>query len=152
MLKCEVISTAISVLLSRFKVLRKVCYYENGCNMSKAVILSFPWVNEDCLIICDRFHYRAHACNSNWDPESCLSYRNHSSSRGEAINQLWVCSKSHLRFQKTENDMPFSMARFVFINLCALIRRRQKKADINSQMFRRTIRGMWNCECQRCSE
>ena len=52
------------------------------------------------------------------------------------------CSKSHLRFQKTENEVPFLIARSVFINLRALILRRQKKAGINAQLFRRTIRGI----------
>ena len=45
------------VLVSRFKVLAKVCYYGNGSNMSKSDILKVPWVNEDCLIVCDRFHF-----------------------------------------------------------------------------------------------
>ena len=48
--------------------------------------------------------------------------------------------------------MPFLISRSVFINLRVMIRRKEKKADINILVFSRTVRDMWNCECQRCSE
>ena len=88
--KCEGVSTALSVLLSRFKNLPQVCYYDNSCNMSKLVLLGVPWVNEECLIVCGRFHYGAHTCNSNWDPDSYFSCEKHSSSSAEAFNHLWT--------------------------------------------------------------
>ena len=115
--------------------------------MSKSVLLRVPWINEECLIVCDRFHYRAHTCNSNWDPDSYLSCNKHSSPSAEAINHLWTFSKSHLRFLRPENVMPFLTARSVFINLRAVIRRKKGKAELNAKIFRTTIREMWNCEC-----
>ena len=120
--------------------------------MSKSVLLLVPWVNEECLIVCDRFHYWAHTCNSNWDPDSYLSCMKHSSSSTEAINHLWTFSKSDLRFLRPENVISFLTARFVFVNLRATIRRKKGKADINAKMFRTTIREMWNCECINCAQ
>ncbi len=36
---CEGISTALSVLLSRFRILPKGCYYDNGCNILKSLAI-----------------------------------------------------------------------------------------------------------------
>ena len=44
--ECEGVSTALSVLLSRFKMLPNVCYYDNGCTMLESVVLHLPWVND----------------------------------------------------------------------------------------------------------
>ncbi len=52
----EGVSTALSVLLSRFKKLSRVCYYDNTCNMARSVAIRLQWINESCLIVCDRFH------------------------------------------------------------------------------------------------
>ncbi len=120
--------------------------------MSKSVLLRAPWVNEDCLIVCDRFHYPAHTCNSNWDPDSYLLCKLHSISGAEAINHLWSFSKSHLSFLRPENVMPFLTARSVFIDLRAIVRRKEGNADVNAKMFRSTIREMWNCECINCTQ
>ena len=40
--ECESVSTAMSVLLSRFKNLPQATYYDNGCNLAKSVLLRFP--------------------------------------------------------------------------------------------------------------
>ncbi len=93
MLKCEGISIALFVLLARFKVLPRACYYDNACNTSKSVVLRVLWVCDDCLILCDRFHYRAHACSSNWDPDSYVSCRGDSNSGAESLNHLSSFSK-----------------------------------------------------------
>ena len=91
-------STALSVLVSRFKVLPKICYYDNSCNLAKSVVLRTLWINETCLIVSDRFHYRGHECNIVCDPESYEDTRFHSTSGAESINQMWNFSKSHIRF------------------------------------------------------
>ena len=63
-------STALSILLSRFKTLPKICYYDGSCNLAKSVILRTPLVYGECLIASDRFHYRAHKFNIVFDPDS----------------------------------------------------------------------------------
>lgn len=50
MKECESVSTAMSILLSRFKNLPRATYYDNACNLSKSVLLRFPWINDETLI------------------------------------------------------------------------------------------------------
>jgi len=152
MQECEGVSTALSVLLARFRRLPRVCYYDNACNMSKSIILRCPWVNDDCIIVCDRFHYHGHTCNSIWDPSNYPSCRNHATSGAEAINHVWNFSKSHLRFLRPDNMMPFLAARAVFVNIRASIREFNGKTDINAKQFRYFVRNKWPCTCKRCAE
>lgn len=58
--ECEGVSTALNVLLSRFLWLPRTLYYNNGCNLLKSIILMVHWVNDECLILSDRFYYRTH--------------------------------------------------------------------------------------------
>ena len=95
MLECEGISTALSVLQSRFKTLPKVTYYGNACNMGKSVVLRLPWINDETTIVCDLFHYKSHSCNSISDPDSYPACNNHSKSGAESINHLWSISRTH---------------------------------------------------------
>ena len=88
MSECEGVSTAISVLLSRFKNLPIVCYYENACNILRSISTRLPWINDKCLIVCDIFHYKRHTCNSVCDPESYLYCSNHLTSSAESLNSL----------------------------------------------------------------
>lgn len=53
--ECEGISTALIVLMSRFKEAPSVCYCDNGCNILKSVALRIPWLNDKFLIVSDRF-------------------------------------------------------------------------------------------------
>jgi len=133
--ECEGVSTALSVLLARFRRLPRVCYYDNACNMSKSIILRCPWVNDECIIVCDRFHYHAHTCNSIWDPASYPSCADHATSGAESINHIWNFSKSHLRFLRPDNMMPFLATRAIFVNIRA---------------FREFVRNKWKCSCDRC--
>jgi len=119
MMECEGVSTAMSALLSRFKRLPRVCYYDNACNMAKSIILRVPWVNDDCLVVCDRFHYRGHKCNSIYDPNSYYRCTPHATSGAEAVNHLWNFSKAHLRFLRPDNMMLFLAIRAVFLNVRA---------------------------------
>ena len=109
-------------------------------------------MNEGCLTVSDGFHFRYHACNSNWDTDIYLSPRNHFSSGTEAINHFLGFSESHLRYLKPDNDAPFLTARSIFISQCAIVRRRENKVNLNALLFRRTVRDMWTWEYQRCSE
>jgi len=151
MMQCEGVSTALSVLLSRFKRLPQVCYYDNACNMAKSIVLRVPWVNDDCIIACDRFHYRGHTCNSIADPDSYILCDDQSSSGAEAINHLWSFSKSHFRFLNAKNLMPFLAARSVFINVRALLRQEEGKTEIDVRTYRKFIHKKWKCSCHRCN-
>ena len=98
MQECEGVSSALSVLLSRFEKVPKVWYYNNACNMCKSITLKFPWVYEETLVVCDRYHYSSHTCDSTCDPDSCLCCEDYSTSGAESIDLLWNFSKPHLRF------------------------------------------------------
>lgn len=94
-----------------------------------------PWVNDRCILVCDRFHYKGHKCNSFWDPDSYVSCADHGTSSVEAINQLWTFSKSHMRFLRPENLMPFLAARSVFLNVRSSVREATCKTDITTKML-----------------
>ena len=150
MMECEGISTALSVLLSRFGRLPKNCYYDNACNMGRSIVLRVPWVNDEFNIVYDRFHYRGHLCNSVWDPDSYRSCSTHVSSGEESINRLWSLTKAHLQYVNPENLMPFSAIRCIFINVRSMLRERTRKQDISEDEFNRFVRTQWDCECSRC--
>ena len=113
---CEGVSTAFSVLLSRFKVLPRCTYYDNACNLRKSVALSIPWVNELTRIACDRFHYRGHVCNSVNDPSAYPSSDSHNTSNAEVLNRMWSTLKSLSRLLNPKNLMSFLIARAALMN------------------------------------
>ena len=86
MRECEGVSTALSVLLKRFKVLPRVCYYDNACNLSRSITLRCPWLYDEYTVVCDRFHYQGDTCNSVYDPSSYILCSNHTTSGAESMN------------------------------------------------------------------
>lgn len=143
MLECEGISTAVSVLLSRFLILPRVTYYDNGCNMSKSIVLRVPWVKDESTIVCDRFHYKSHGCNSINDPGSYPSCEHHSTSGVESLNHLWSTSKSHLRYLRPDNLMPFLCIRAKFLNVRTILRKKEGKVDIDVGRYRELVQNLW---------
>ena len=152
MTEMEGVSTALSVLLSRFRILPRVCYYDNACNLAHSVILRVPWLNNACTVLCDRFHYKVHNCNSICDPDSYSHCADHAASGAESLNHLWNFSKSHLRFLRPDNLMPFLTARAVFLNVRTSILERTGKSDINLKQFREFRRIDRRCTCARCTD
>ena len=136
MLECEGITTSLSVFLFRFRVLPRVTYYDNACNMLKSIVQRAPWVNDDTLIVCDRFHDKSQGCSSVCDPDSYKSCLDHGSSSVESINHLWSLSKSHLRYLHSDNLMPFLTARAVFLNVRARCGEHVKKMDVDKKQYR----------------
>ena len=130
MSECEGFNRAISVLLSRFKNLPRVCYYDNACNMLRSIAIRLSWINDKCLIVCDRFHYKGHIWNSVCDPDSYLSRSNHLNSSAESLNSLWNLSKSQIRNLNGKNMMAFLSIRSVFTNLRTVVRKSRKRIDI----------------------
>lgn len=88
MMQTEGVSTELSALLSRFEPLPSVFYYDNACKMAKSIVIRVPWLNNKCLVVCDRFHYKGHVCNSSCDLSSYRSCNNHGTSVAESINHL----------------------------------------------------------------
>lgn len=149
MMEMEVVSKALSVLLSRFAPLPRVCYYDNACNMAKSIVLHVPWVNDKCLVVCDRFHYKGHTRNSICDPSSYTSCNEHGTSAAESINYFWNFSKTHLRHMNPDNVMPFLAARAVMLNVRAFTRKSTGKSDINPKMFQEYVANSFACICSR---
>lgn len=152
MRECEGVSTALSVLLSRFRKLPRVCYYENACNKCKSITLRFPWIYNESAVVCDRFHYHGHTCNSICDPDSYLCCDEHSTSGAESINHLWNFSKSHLRFLRPDNLMPFLALRSMFLNVRSCTRKDRKKREISMNEFKLFVQSKWSCECKMCQD
>ena len=152
MVETEGVSTALSVLLSHFRNLPRVCYYDNGCNIDSSIVLRIPLVNDEFIVACDRFHYKAHKCYSIYDPDSYVSCKGHVTSGAESVNQLWTFSKSRMRFLRPENFMPFLAARAIFLNVRACIRDSTGKSDITTKQFKDFLGNKWSCTCGRCSK
>lgn len=134
--------------------LYQLCCHDSRfmCNLSKSVTLRMSWIN-DSLLVCDRFHYCGHTCNSTCDPRSYALCSYHATCGTESINQLWTFSNSHLRFLKPENlIMPFIAARSIFLNVRALVRETTSKDDISSQKIVKFIQEKWTCTCVRCTQ
>ena len=136
MRKYEDVITALSVLLSRFQKLPRVCYNDNTCNISKSITLRFPWVYDETVVVCDRFDYHSTTFNSICDPDIYVCCEEHSTSEAESINHFWNFSKSHLRFLRPDNLMPFLALRSIFLNVSSCIRRERKKQDISMTEFK----------------
>lgn len=111
--QCEGRSTALSMLLSRLHTVPRAWHYNIGCNMLKFLVLRFPWMNYDCLIASNRFHYHTHKCNVVTDPDSYNLYRHHKTSTAESINRHWTFSKSHVWVLSPENLIPYLAIRSV---------------------------------------
>ena len=152
MRECEGVSTTLSVLLSRFRVLPRVCYYDNACNMSRFITLRCPWVYDNSIVVCDRFHYQGHTCNSICDPSSYGECSNHATSGAESVNHLWNFSKSYLRFLRPDNLIPFLAIRSIFLNVKACVRQVRNRQDISVQDIRKYVRNKWPCQCNKCIE
>ena len=84
--ECEVISTAVNILLSGFKYLPIAAYFGNGCNLSKSVLLRFPYINSETIIRSDRVHYRSHKCNIVTDLDIYTMCIDHRTSGARSIN------------------------------------------------------------------
>jgi len=147
---CEGVSTALSVMLSRFAKLPRVIYYDNACNLAKSVILRFPWLNSCTRIVSDRFHYKGHICCSVTDPDSYPTHDSHSTSGAESLNRLWNSSKSHSRFLSSENLMPFLCVRAAFLNIRSLYRQITKRRDTEDVDISNFARTQMPCSCSRC--
>ena len=106
MMEFERVSTAQSILFSRFATFPKTCYCDNAYNMGRSIILRAPWFNDKCNIICDRFPCKVHICNSVWDPGSDHSCSIYTSYGAESINRLWSLTKAHLRYLNPNNLVP----------------------------------------------
>ena len=126
MRECECKCTALSVPLTRFQNLPRVFYYDNACNMFQSITLRFPWVYNETVVVCDRYQYHSHTCNSICDPDSYMCCEERSTSAAESINYLWNFSKSHLRFLRPDNLMQFLALRSIFLNVRSYIRRERK--------------------------
>ena len=120
---CEGVSTALSVLLSRFQQLPRVCYFDNGCNMARSIAMRLPWMNESSLIVCYRFHYKGHTYNSVCDTDSYWSCDGHVIFGTESLNHLLNLSKMHVRHLKRNKLIAFLAIRAVFINLKTISRK-----------------------------
>ena len=76
-----------------------------------------------------------HTCNSIYDPDSYLSSTEHATSGAKSINQLWMFSKSHLRFLRPENLIPFLTDRLIFLNFRCRLREDNSKSEITAKII-----------------
>lgn len=146
----EGVSTALSVILARFKKLPDVVYYDNACNLARTVTCRMPWIHDHTRIVTDRFHYTGHICASVWDPSAYPSNDKHSTSVAESLNRLWQSSASHSRFLSAENLTAFLCVRAALLNLRSLYREMTGKKDLEEENLLVFARNKFPCSCVRC--
>ena len=83
--ECESVSTAMSILLSKFEKLPRATYYDKGCNLAKSIILRLPWINNETAIMSDIFQSRSHKCILVAYPDSYPYSMDHRTSGAEVI-------------------------------------------------------------------
>lgn len=144
--ECGGVSVALFVLLSRFKKIPRVRYYDNAWNLLRSVVLRCPWVNDQCTIVCTSFYYAEDTCYSVCDEGSSRICANHATSGAESINHLWKYSKSHLRFLRPDNLVPLIAARAIFYQCTSDYSRKAQKTRHEHEgfsTFRRTDMGTY---------
>lgn len=124
---------------------------KNACNMSRSTELRVSWINDKCVVVCVRFHYKSHKCNIMHNPHSYSSCQNYSTSGAESTNSLRNMSKTHVRFLSVENMIPFLAAKVVFMNIREKLWETTKNLEINMSRFREFIKEQWKCSCHRFS-
>lgn len=97
--------------------------------MLMSVMLRVLWVNDDCLIVFERFHYKSRTCNSVCGSDSSVSCLKYATSGAESVNLFWAFSKSHLRFLKPINVIPLITARAMVISIRGRIREFNRKQN-----------------------
>ena len=145
MMECLGMSTAFSILLSRFEKFPKTCYYGNAC-MGRSIILRVPWVNDEYNVIYDRFDYKGHIFNSVWDPDSYYSCSSHANFVAESIDSLWALTKAHLGYLNPNNLIPFFIIRAVYISIRSMMQQEKGRQDINDIEFFDFVREKWSCD------
>ena len=110
-----------------------------------SVLLRFPWINDETVIMSYRFHYRSHKCNTVTDPDSYSICNGHRTSGAESINQQWNFSKKHVRYLSQENVMQFLAVRSVFLNVRTSISEKFKIQNIDDTHFFSFITESWKC-------
>ena len=148
--ECEGVSTALNILLSRFKKMPQVCYCNDDCNILKSVSIRLSWINEECLIVSDRFHNRSHKCDIVTDLDSYGCCKPHITSNAEYISQYWMFSKSHVRFLSSDNLIPYIAIRTIFINIGALIREMYQTQEVKHYQHYEFMKQFYNCCCILC--
>ena len=147
----EYTATALSAILARFPLLPENCFYDNACSLSRSIVLRFPTIVKSTRILCDRYHYRSHSCPSVFDPDSYVPCDRLATSGAEALNSRLAVSRNHIRFLSGRNLVPFLMAKVIFLNLRAMIRRRVGRSDIEDVYVNMHAKDMIKCTCERCS-
>ncbi len=148
----ESLSIATSTILSRFSALPRTIFYDNSCNLTKSLVLRFPWVLNESRIVCDRFHYKSHTCSSAYDPDSYPFLDWHQTSGAESLNSRWASSRSHIRFLNSDNLMPFLTSKAIFINLRAMMRQKQGITDTEDSNLVAFGGSVLICNCERCKK
>ena len=95
-------------------------------------------------VVCDRFDYQGHTCNSIFDPSSYFACTSHATSGAESMNHQWKFSKSHLRFLRPDNLIPFLALRSIFVNDRACIQQKTREQDISILDFQTYARALEN--------
>ena len=141
----EGVSTAFSVLLSRFKHLPIIVYYDNACNASVSAAIRAPWIAEHTKFFVDRFHYKAHKCNSVHDSNCYPMCDKMHSSNAESLNRTWSTSKSHVRFLTPANLMSFVAIRAAFTNFKSFLRQFTGRHDVEDADLLKFVQDVLGC-------
>ena len=150
MRESESICTALSSLLSQFKILPDVVFYDNSCNFVRSTALRIPWIFENTYVFSDRFHYRSHKCCSLFDPDTFPQCDELVTSGADSLNRRWAASRNHIRYLSGRNLIPFLYSKTVFMNLGARVRKEIEKEDVEDCDIAAIFDRVVPCSWKRC--
>ena len=108
------------------------CSYDNTCNAMQSSLLRLPAVTAQTRSLCDRFHYRTHACPVAFDADSYHSCENLATSGAKSVNNCFAASRARIRFLAGRNLIPFLIMKAVLINLRAVNSKRARRKDVEN--------------------
>lgn len=112
-----------SAVISWFKELPRVAFYDNTCNLAWSVSLQFAWVMNQKRILCHRFHYRALRCSPELYPDSYADFNHLLTIGAESLNRQWASSSTNIAYLAGDNLIPFLYSMAVFIDLRSHLRK-----------------------------
>jgi hypothetical protein len=149
----ESVSTAVSVVLSHFRILPASVIYDNACNMASSLATRAMWIFHRTKFVLDRFHGSAHTCGPTFHANEYPSLDPIKTASCESVNSLLGMNKPSIRYLRDANLVPFVLARAAFLNLKAQFRERTGIVDVEGHWIQ--MRDLFNslvpCLCTRCA-
>lgn len=112
-------SPALSSAISHLRVIPRMLFYDNACNLCLSAYYRAAWFMELCIIQIDRFHCEHHSCVNYFNPSMYPCMEQMKTMGAESINARIKRAKHHMRYLRGDNFVSYFRVRFALLNLKA---------------------------------